>query len=237
MKRFIQRHGQRILGVLSGFDRMRFRGSFTPLTTVAGALTWLSQGGVLLKDFARFAQDLTKRIRQAVERDAVAAGRPVIYLDHFVNKEALVQRIRAEQGTAANGLIAVLSAVEGCRSYDVHINRDTHRIALRQRQRKCLHYYFYWLDKRFGLTQVRLQTWFPFHVHVLLNGREWLAAELDRAGIGYLRRDNCFADIEDFARAQKLADRQPRIAWPKQLDRLLRRAHPIHRRQIGRAHV
>ena len=230
MESFIHRHGRKILGVLSGFDRMRFRGSFTPLTTVAGALIWLSRAGVLLKSFARFAQDLTKRIRQAVEGDAVAAGRPVIYLDHFVNKEALVQRIRAEQGVSPSGLIAVLSAVEGCFSFGVRLNADTHRLELRRRQRKCLHYYFYWLDERFGLTQVRLQTWFPFHVHVLLNGREWLAAELDRAGIGYLRRDNCFADIEDFARAQKLADRQPRIAWPKQLDRLLRRAHPLQRR-------
>jgi hypothetical protein len=230
MKRFIQRHGQKIVGVLSGFDRMRFRGSFTPLTTAGGLLMWLWRAGVLLKDFKAFAQDLTDQIRRATEAAAVAAGRPVRYLNGFVNKEALVQQIRAKQGAAASGLIAVLSAVEGCRSYEVQGNRKSHRIELRGRSSRCLHYYFYWLDKRSGLTHVRLQTWFPFHVHVLLNGREWLAAELDRAGIGYLRRDNCFADIEDFARAQKLADRQPRIAWPKQLDRLLRRAHPIHRR-------
>jgi len=49
---------------------------------------------------------------------------------------------------------------------------------------------------------------------------------LDRAGIGYLRRYNCVVQIEDFARAQKLADRQPRIDWPGQLERLLRRAAP-----------
>ncbi len=58
-----------------------------------------------------------------------------------------------------------------------------------------------------GLTQVRLQTWFPFNVHVVLNGREWLARELDGAKIGYLRRDSCLAAIEDFTRAQKLADK------------------------------
>src|SRR5262249_40313259 len=53
---------------------------------------------------------------------------------------------------------------------------------------KCLHYYVYWDDDRFGLTQVRLQTWSPFNAHVVLNGREWLARRLDRAGIGYPRR-------------------------------------------------
>jgi hypothetical protein len=41
-----------------------------------------------------------------------------------------------------------------------------------------------------------------------------------------LRRDNYFVDIEDFARAQKLADQQPRIDWPGQLERLLRRVYP-----------
>jgi len=230
MKGFIQRHGEKILGVLNGFDRMRFRGTLRLLTSVGGTMAWLSRAGVLIKDFVKFAEGLTKQVRQATEESAAAAGRPVKYLDRFLDKEALVRRIRQEQGLAEHGLIAVLSTLEACCSYDIYRNAKTHQIELRRRQRKCLHYYFYWEDERFGLTQVRLQTWFPFNVHVVLNGREWLARELDRAKIGYLRRDNCFADIEDFARAQKLADRQPRIAWSKQLDHLLRRVHPLHRR-------
>ena len=230
MKGFIQRHGEKILGVLSGFDRLRFRGTLRLLTSVGGTMAWLSRAGVRLMDFVTFAESLTRQVRQATEESAAAAERPVRYLDRFMDKEALVRRIRGEQGLAANGLIAVLSTLEACASYDVYRNAQTHEIELRRRQRKCLHYYFYWEDERFGLTQVRLQTWFPFNVHVVLNGREWLARELDRAKIGYLRRDNCFADIEDFAGAQKLADRQPRITWWKQLERLLRGVHPLHRR-------
>jgi hypothetical protein len=52
-------------------------------------------------------------------------------------------------------------------------------------------------------------------------------------GIGYLRRDNCLVNIDDFARAQKLADQQPRIAWPGQLERLLRRVVPQAGRFVG----
>jgi hypothetical protein len=99
---------------------------------------------------------------------------------------------------------------------------------LKRGPRKCKHDYFYWEDGRFGLTQVRLSSWFPFDVHVVLNGREWLARQLDGKGVGYLRRDNCFVRISDFARAQKLADEQVRIDWRGQLDRLLRRVHPLH---------
>jgi len=106
--------------------------------------------------------------------------------------------------------------------------RDTDRCVLYRKPRKCLYYYYYWDDGRFGLTQVRLQTYFPFHVHVVMNGREWLARQLDLLKIGYVRRDNCFIEIADMARAQKLMDQQPRQDWRGQLSRLLRRVHPLH---------
>jgi hypothetical protein len=111
------------------------------------------------------------------------------------------------------------------------LRRDakTHALELRRGPRKCLHYYTYFLDRRFGLAQVRLQTWFPFNTHVILNGREWLARDLESRGIGFQRRDNCFTWIEDFERAQRLADRQVQIDWPAELDRLLRRVLPPRR--------
>jgi len=75
---------------------------------------------------------------------------------------------------------------------------------------------------------VRLSSWFPFNVNVVLNGREWLARQMDRKGIDYLRRDNCFPHISDFTTAQQLANQQVKTKWIGQLDRLLRRVHPLH---------
>ncbi len=131
-------------------------------------------------------------------------------------------------GVAENGLIAVLSTLETCRSYDFYRNRDTQHIDLRRRNRRVLHYYFYFDDGKLGLTHVRLMIWFPFDTHIVINGREWLAKDMDKAGIGYLRRDNCFANSNDFAAAQKLADKHSKIRWTGQLERLLRRVHPLH---------
>ena len=229
MRQFIQRHQDQMLGVLSGFDRMRFRGTLRLLTSVGGMMGYLSLVGVLIKDFMGYAEELTKRLRQTTEENAQAASRPVRYLPGATRKDELIEKIRREEGHTADGLIAVLSTLENCYSYDIYRNRSAQQVQLRRRPRKCLHYYFYFVDHTFGLTQVRLQTWFPFNVHVVLNGREWLARQLDAVGIGYRRRDNCFVDLEDFARAQRLADRQPRIAWPKHLERLLNRVHPLHR--------
>ena len=228
MKAFLQRFGAKILGVLSGFDRVRFRGSLRLLSNVGGTGAWLHSKGVLLKDFLGFAEGLTKQLRKRTEQIAEEAGRPVTYLESFCNKEQLVRKIRDEQGVADNGLIAVLSTLETCRSYDIYHNRATQQIDLRRRNRRALHYYFYFDDGKFGLTHVRLMTWFPFDTHILINGREWLAKDMDKAKIGYLRRDNCFVNISDFDKAQKLANKHAKIGWPGQLTRLLRRVHPLH---------
>jgi hypothetical protein len=228
MRTFLQRHGEQILGVLSGFDRMRFRGTLLRLTSVGGMVHFLTRVGVLLKHFGVYAEDLTQRLRRRLEEAAASEGRPVQYLERATDKEELVQKIRADQGAGEQGLVAVFRTLENCISYDIYHDRQTHRIDLRRRPRKCLHYYFYFMDATFGLTQVRLQTWLPFDVRVVLNGREWLAHQMDAAKIGYLRKDNCFPWIADFERAQRLSDRQPRIDWPKHLDRLLRRVDPQH---------
>lgn len=228
VRQFIQRHGAEILGGLSGFDRMRFRGTLRLLTTVGGTMAFLSEVGVRLKDFMGYAEGITKRRRKTTEDLAERAGRPVRYLPGMTRKDELIEKIRQDQGVAADGLIAVLSTLENCRSYDVRRDGTSHRIDLRYRPRKCLHDYFYFEHTLFGLMHVRLQTWFPFDVRVVLNGREWLARQLDAAGIGYVRRDNCFVDVEDFVRAQRFADRQPRVAWPGYLSRLVNRVHPLH---------
>jgi hypothetical protein len=221
----LQRHKDRILGVLSAFDRIRFRGSLRRLSYVGGVLQWLAAAGVLLKDFLPLTEQLTKRLHQEAEQFAAESGRPVQYLESKVDKEALVRQIGQRQESADNGVVAVLKTLETCRSYDIFRQRQTQTIELRRRVRKCLHYYFYFEDGRFGLTQVRLMSWFPFDCHVVLNGREWLARQMDQAGLGYLRRDNCFVNLEDFERAQRLANQQPRIAWCGQLDRVLRRVY------------
>jgi hypothetical protein len=230
MRKFLQRHQGQILGVLSGFDRMRFRGTLRLLQSEGGVAAWLGRVGVAVKDFLSFAEGLTQRFCRQADRLAEEAGRKVKYLPGVVDKEDLVQEIRQKEGVADNGLAAVLSTLEMGMSYTMFRRRDNDFAVLKRAPRKCKHYYFYWDDGRFGLTHVRLSSWFPFDVHIVLNGREWLARQMDAQGIHYARRDNCFLRISDFERAQKLANQQVRIQWMGQLDRLLRRVHPLHRR-------
>lgn len=107
--------------------------------------------------------------------------------------------------------------------------RQTKEIHLVLELRKCLFFYYYFLHPIFGFMHARVQSWFPFTIDFCLNGREWLARELDRAGIGYRRKENCFIAIEDWQKAQRLAERQLQTDWPKELIAILDRVHPLHR--------
>lgn len=160
---------------------------------------------------------------------AEAAGRPVRYLPSSATRKEDVARDLAQSQGIAQGLICVLSAVEPCVTYQVARNANTKKLELRLQSAKCLHYYHYWRHPRLGFMHARLQTWFPFTVHVCINGREWLARSMDRAGIGYIRKENCFVDVADVAGAQKLLDRQLRTDWVRLLDGLIPQMNPADR--------
>jgi hypothetical protein len=234
MKSFVARFGSQIYGVLRGFDRIRFRGTFRQLATVSGMTTMLSFSKVLFKDFGPFAERTTKRFREGVEGVAAQAGRPIQYLSRpETDKEQLVDRIANAQPAGRGGILAILSAVEVCNSFEMYRNREHKMLELRPARRKCLHYYVYFQDATFGRAHVRLQSWFPWNIHVVINGREWLARQMDRHGLRYQRRDNCFTWIEDFSRAQKLLDQQLRTDWVGRLTGLLDRANPTCRELLA----
>lgn len=225
MQLFLTSHAAAVKGALSGFDRVRFRGTLRFIANAKGMGGWLHHAGVLLKDFKGYAMGLTERIKGAGEALAQQAGRPLMYLaSPQQRKEDLAHEI-AERDGVTQGLVCVLTAVEPCMTFTVGPNRAKKQLELRYHQSKCLHQYFYLVDRQLGWLNVRLQTWLPFTVQIVINGREWLSRELLRKGIDFERRDNCFTDLGDVARAQRIMDRQLKADWPRLLNRLLRQVH------------
>ncbi len=141
MNEFIDKHQKDILEVLSGFDRVRFRGTFRVLAVVKLLLVWLRHQQVLIKDFGDFAESLTKRLKQSIEDVAQVQGRAIQYLvSSRITKEQLVaELIRREKLT--EGMVCALSAVESCRLYEVRRNPETKMLDLEAKPRKCLHWY------------------------------------------------------------------------------------------------
>ena len=183
---------------------------------------------VLLKNFAH-AQGLSQQLKEASEALARRTGRPLRYLPSgALDKEAIAREIAAADGIE-RGLICILSAVELCQTYEIVRDRASKHIELMPRRRKCLYlYHYYHFDPRLGFMHARIQTWFPFSIQVCLNGREWVARQMDAAGLEYVKRDNCFTWLGDAERAQRLMDRQLKTAWPELLDGIARRLNPRH---------
>lgn len=229
MERFVARYGSLVTSILSGFDRLVFRGTLLPLMRELGMYTFLKRSGVRLLDYKPFVQATSERVKEAAQRPAREHERPIRYLQSStINKEAFARRLLAEH-PLDEGLICVLTAVEPCTSFEYHRSPDREERGLKPRLTKCLHVYQYRLHPTFGFLNARIQTWFPFNVQICLNGREWLARQMDRAGMRYQRQDNCFTWLEDPGRAQKLMDKQLRIDWERALTSIARTLNPLHR--------
>ena len=67
-----------------------------------------------------------------------------------------------------------------------------------------------------------------------MNGREWLARQLDAKGVGYVRADNALLRIDELNVAGELCERFAHRAWPRFLDALARRVN-IHLPAIAKA--
>jgi len=193
MRRFLSRFLDKIIGVVDGFDRIVFRGWLGQLCYENGMEAFLASQDVLLKNFEPFAKALTEQLRLDAEATATKLHGKVHYLaSPGVSKEELAQKYMADRNVRF-GPICVLSALEPCMTWKVWRSRKReHPQQFRRDAAKCLHYYYYFSDRRFGFGHVRVQSWFPFQVRVCLNGREWLGRRLDERRMRYERADNSF---------------------------------------------
>jgi hypothetical protein len=229
MDAFIQKYQKNVTGVLSGWDRLRIRGTQRALANMAGMMSYLSYMGVLLKNFGAFVERTCLQVRQASQQAARQLDRPVQYLcSSAIDKHAEAEKI-AQRDQVKEGLVCVFSCVEPCMAYRVQPDRLAKQLTLRMTLRKCVHLYHYWMDKDFGLMHARLQSWFPFTIEVCFNGRSWLARQMDKQGLGYEQRENCFTWLEDVRASQHLMDQLLRFRWPAFLQSIASRVHPLQK--------
>jgi hypothetical protein len=68
-------------------------------------------------------------------------------------------------------------------------------------------FYFYVLDRDFGLGFIKVCTYFPYPAKVWVNGHEWTKRQADHEGVTYTALANGFAGCEDPAALQTICDR------------------------------
>src|SRR3990172_7876098 len=102
MDAFLERHRSRIIGTLSGFDRILFRGTLRSISYVAGMGRFLGANGGRYTQFSQFVQKLSGRLKTHAKQLAEKHGRPFIYLESSsLNKEDQARRIMQQDGVKA----------------------------------------------------------------------------------------------------------------------------------------
>jgi hypothetical protein len=225
---FLARHGQNVIGVLSGFDRLRLQGTLRTLYRPDGMARFLQRVGEPWKNFKAYVCEVTGCIRSKAEDWAKSHGCQSLYLrSSSVRKEELARAIISRE-KIRQGPVAMMSAVEPCRTWVARGNRESKHLELKLESGKCIHLYFYILDPEKGLLHLRLQSWFPFLTQVCLNGREWLACQMRAQGMRFAKSGNCFTSIEDLSAAQALLEQQATYDWSGWLNGLVSQCHPMH---------
>ena len=235
MKTFLQRFGGIVLGVLSGFDRLVFKGKLRQLYSKDGMDCYMAANHLLLKEFRAHAKSVTEQVLKASLVSQAKEQKRFQYLNSSqTSKDGIARVIAAAQGVR-EGLACVLQCVEPCWTFD--LKTQDGRLTVQGEPGKCSQLYHYYQHRQFGWMHVRLQTWFPFEIQVYLNGREWLAQQMNQAGLQYQRSDNKFLEVEDWGQAQQLFDQQLQTSWPAVLDELRRQVHPLHPLHLGQLPV
>lgn len=233
MRKLLERLGNEVNGVVTGWDRLALRATIRWLASAQGLATYLSTHNVLFKDFSSWAQQLTKKIRQACSDKAEQLAIRCEYLQSSgIDKEARARQV-AQDDHVVSGPICMFSVVEPAWSPTVVGSKATGHLEIQVRPRRCVWIYVYFDDPEIGFGHLRLQSWLPFTIKGCINGRHWLEKSLKREGIGYIMSDNCFRWIADPLRAQQLLDEQLKVDWAKLFNRLVDEYFPVMRELFG----
>lgn len=218
MQLFPERHSSKIRGIIGCFDRVVFNGTLSGICYADGMSHHLHSKNIRIFDYAKWAEPLRDEIRANAEKLASENNLDIEYIRRIKNfrKEARIKKIIEQRGDHP-GLVHIFSVLESCTSFKPWHDKEKGKTYLKYTAGKCLHYYFYFILPELGLCFLRVPTWAPFRLQFYYNGHNELAAKLAQKGIGYQMLSNSFVEIDDFEKAQKLADK----AHPERLSLLL----------------
>jgi len=223
-----EKYSDKIHGTITCYDRIIIQGVIPTWSYAEGMTGYFFGNDIKIFDYAKFGEPLTEKTRANAEKIAKDNGIQIEFIrkSGAFRKDDRIQEIIKEKGIK-EGLVHIFSAMEVCNTYKPWHDKETGKTFFKNDQSKCLHYYFYFIDRELGLCYMRVPTWCPFRLQFYLNGHNLLAGKLDKKGIEYELLDNAFINISDVEMAQKLSDRINPEDLHKVLDIFARRYCPV----------
>ncbi len=228
---FSRKYASDIQGILQCFDRIVIKGRIQVLSTKSLINWYLRKEEIPAEEFAKFAQKLRDELKAHIEEFALKNKIPIVHISKPTkyNKEEEIHKI-IESRKITEGYVAILTVMELGNGYRCTTgNLSEHWI--KPNTSPCLHYYIYFIDQTLGLTYVRIQTYLPIELQVYFNGHNYLAIKLKKNGMRFRMTDNGFTMIEEYGKAQKLADSLKAEKLHKILDAFAHRFIPFLGRQ------
>lgn len=206
MSDFTKKYDKDILGVISCYDRILLRGTLTGCCYPKGMTSLLYSKGVRVFDYPEYALTLRDKIRENAEKIASENNINIEFIGKTsIRKEEIIQKVIKQRGNHP-GLVHIISAMETCSAYKPRYDNVKKHAFLIGTKSKCLHYYFYFIDKDLGLCHLRVPTWCPFTLQFYCNGHHYLASKLKKEKVKFKMIDNAFSFIGNFKKAQQLSD-------------------------------
>ncbi|GAG17524.1 unnamed protein product, partial [marine sediment metagenome] len=211
----------------SCLDRVIIQGTLPDICHPGAITGFFNRHGIRIFDFKPWAAPMRDEINENIKAIAAENGIEIEFVRRSKDsKEERIQEVIAQRGEHP-GIVHILSAMESCTAFKPWHDKQTHETFFKYDSGRCLHYYIYFIDKDFGLCYLRIPTWAPYRLQFYFNGHNWLARQLDKKGIAYEQVENAYLRIDDFEKAQQLADQFPVKRLHRLLDRYARRLCPV----------
>jgi len=146
------------------------------------------------------------RFARRVRGWAAANGVPVIDCGRGERKHEIARQYLAEHAVLGPGVFLVLVARAPVPVWDVKRSEGGPIVNLARKSAYVNHYSFHLLDPDWGHVTIKMSSHPPFGAQVILNGHEYTACAAYKAGIGFVKEDNCFTRVDDPAGLAQIAD-------------------------------
>lgn len=196
---------------LECIDRLVITGTSMSFGWESAMRTYCYKHGIDKMYLADWARPITERIREWAIGAACVSGEDMVDCNRFKGrKDEMVKAAVANGDIECGKPILVFKSMENCFSFyrsQSALTAKTKGSPFHLRSSKCLHFYVYFIDDILGLVCLRIQSYAPFAIQIIVNGHNILERMMIKEGLKYTKVDNCFTWLENHQRAQELANR------------------------------
>ncbi len=190
---------------IESVDRVYLNGYVPNLQMGGGVVNFIQEQFQWPIPSPKAMYEMTERFKRTVELYAESMGREIYQFSKDEDKDQVAQE-HAQLFGIEEGVVLIGKAQEKSNAFRSQRKDRGGKVWFDYERRnvQVTHYYFYLMDKEFGLSFIKVCTYLPFEVKVCLNGHEWAKRQLQQKQIGFEALDNGFASCQEAEQLQTI---------------------------------